>query len=611
VLQLAQLRTGDRVRMTGLATQYSLEPPHNRDFQLMLSAPDDVEILASSSALLPILLLSGLGAIALLLSIWWIRERHMGAQRRSMRVFHALSEEIIAAASPGEIAEKLVTVLPTVTQATAVRLYLVGRRTKALERVPTSVDPEPVAIPIEAEPEGLAGAAVACYRNRTLLNVPDVRRSPFAGVGTKANLPRSAMFVPLCAQNEVLGVLEVTNARRPGYFTLEEQAATQHLANQVAASLKLQEQQTIREQLFRSEKLAATGQLISGVASELRAPLENILQLAGSLTAYAGRAVPERELRNIAGESQRAAEIVSRLVSFARPEDSAARHVDVSGLVAGLMRFREPEWKTLGLRVQNRLAPEPAIVLGAQGQIEQVFLNLLVHAEQRAASSATNKTISVASSMIGRRVTVEINYSAPGVEPGQNGADNPFSESRALEGSSLGLGVCQGIIQSHGGEIRFSSRAGSAKFEVDLPVAQDTEQPAAAETRKSATALTMMLVDPDAGGQRQLIALLGVRGHRVVPVGPEEATDLAQRLRFDGVIWVMRPAGARWSDFQDRVRAHIPVFVLLSDGYDAELARTLEESGGFLLGRPIQESELDRILKTIEGRIPNASAARR
>src|SRR5262249_8638424 len=159
------------------------------------------------------------------------------------------------------------------------------------------------------------------------------------------------------------GVLEVGNARRLGYFSVEEQAATQHLANQVAASLKLQEQQTVREQLFRSEKLAATGQLISGVASELRAPLESILQLATSLAAYGGRNVPERELRLLAGESQRASEIVSRLVSFARPEDSAVHQVEVNALVASLMQFRDPEWKTLGLRIHNRLAAESVMVL--------------------------------------------------------------------------------------------------------------------------------------------------------------------------------------------------------------------------------------------------------
>jgi signal transduction histidine kinase/CheY-like chemotaxis protein len=591
--ELRGLHPGQHVRLTGLATQYSLEPPHDDGFQVMLANSDAVEVISPGFTMPPLAILGVVGALGLIAGLWWYRERRLGTHRKSMRAFHTLSEEIIAASSPSEIAEKLVRVLPTVTQATAVRLYLYHRRTKSLERVPTRNHPEPMAVPLDSPPEGLVAGAVVCFKNRTLLNVPDVRRSPLVKIATRKNLPRSAMFLPLLAQQEVMGVLEVGNARRIGYFSVEEQSAAQHLANQVAASLKLQDQRTVREQLFRSEKLAATGQLISGVASELRAPIESILQLATSLSAYGGRPIPERDLRLLAGESQRASEIVSRLVSFARPEDSSVRPVDVNGLVSGLMEFRDPEWKTLGLRVQNRLAAEPALVIGAQGQMEQVFLNLLVHAEQCAAD-APGKTITAASTNIGGRVLVEISYSIPE----RSDLDDP-------DAGALGLGVWQGIIHSHGGEIRFRSRSGSAQFEVDLPLLRTSDDDVT-RNRESGTAgsLTLMLVDPDAAGQRQLMKALSGRGHRVVPASLEEAADLAQRLRFDAVFWALRPAhggSMRHSlDSQERVRAHVPGIVLVSDAYDAELARSMETNGGFLIARPIQESHLSRVLQKIE-----------
>ena len=524
---------------------------------------------------------------ALLMVAWRARGRHLDAQRRSVRAFHSLSEDIIAARSPGEIAEKLRAVLPSITQATNVRLYLFNRRTKSLEAVPTAGDPEPMAIPVEAPPEGLANGAAACFRNRTLLNVPDVHGSPLVSAGWKPGVPRSMMFVPLMAQRDLLGVLEIGSTRRLGYFTPEEQAAVQHLANQAAAAMRLQEQQSVREQLFRSEKLAATGQLISGVASELRAPLESILQLSASLAAEHGVPSIQRELKQLATESQRAATIVSRLVSFARPEDSEARPVEVNAILAGLLEFREPEWKTLGLRVQNHLSPEPALVLGAQGQIEQVFLNLLLFAEQSV--SGTNlKSLTVASSRMAGRVVVEIGYSgeASAGPPGDSGFD-----------------VWREIIRSHGGQIRLRANSGTASFEVDLPLMPGAPPAAHAAARHSAMrTLTLMLVDADSGAQRQLVKLLAARGHRVVPAPPEEASDLAQRLRFDGVFWAARAGGSKWSDFQDHLRASIPAFILLGDGYDSELAGSLAESGGFLLTRPIRESELDTILDAVEAR---------
>jgi C4-dicarboxylate-specific signal transduction histidine kinase len=575
-------------------------------FDATLSATGFLQV--AEPAVLPApLLLSALAAAALLLGIWWIRERRLNIQRRSMRAFHALSEDIISAASPAEIAEKLVRVLPTISEATAVRLYLFNRRVNSLERVPTAEEPEPMAVSLESPQEGLPGAAAVCFRNRAILNVPDVRRSPFAKGAFKAGMARSAMFVPLFAQPDVVGVLELGNEHKPGYFSPEEQAAAQHLANQVAASLKLQQQQSIREQLFRTEKLAATGQLISGVASELRAPLESILQLASSLAAYQGRAVPEGDLRLLAGESKRASEIVSRLVSFARPEDAEARVVDVNALVGGLMEFRGREWKALGLRVQNRLSVEPATVLGAQAQLEQVFLNLLVHAEQRAAEAAP-RTLTVSNSTIAGRVLIEIAYSSTMTEEREQAELDPFAGREASKDGALGLGVCQGIIQSHGGEIRFRTQSGTARFEVDLPVTRMAgENAAASEAHQPVRPLTMMLVDSTA--QRQLMGMLGARGHRVVPVRPDEAVDLAQRLRFDAALWGNRPGGPNWSDFRERLRAHIPAFVLVSEGYDPELARSLEESGGMLLARPIQEFELDRVLKAIETRSPNSPVA--
>jgi len=618
---LTRIRVGQRVTATGLWTQYAPRAPYNGDFQIMLASPGDLKISGGESGLTPLMLMGVLGAAAMLMGLWWIRQRRMTDQHTATKTFHTLCEDIIAAPSPSDIAEKLMTVLPSITQATGAWLYIFNRRTKSLERVPTEADPEPMVVPIEAQPdEELANGAAVCFENQKQLNIPDVRRSQYLNTRTKQNSPRSAMIVPLSAQGDVLGVLEAGNANRLGYFTIEEQASIQHLANQVAAALKLQEQRAVREQLFRSEKLAATGQLISGVANELRAPLEVILhlslQLASALADHSNEQIaPERDLRLLAGESRRASEIVSRLVSFARPEDSETRDFDVNALLAGLVQFREPEWKALGLRLQNRIAPEPAFVLGAQGQMEQVFLNLLVHAEQSAAEVPT-KTVTVATSMIAGHVMVEIGYSAAGDEDSAApyvDAD-PFTESRSSGAGALSLGVCRSIVNNHGGGMRFATRTGMACFEVELPVvaAVRGEAPAdSAGAAKPERTLTILLVDPDPGPQRQLLGLLSRRGHRVVPVAPEEAAEVAQRLRFDAVLWAMRLSGpsgsSKWSEFQERARASIAAFVLVSDGYDAELARSIEDGGNFLLGRPIQESELDRILRQIDARTPLAA----
>ncbi|HLW76160.1 MAG TPA: hypothetical protein VKS01_04225, partial [Bryobacteraceae bacterium] len=177
------------------------------------------------------------------------------------------------------------------------------------------------------------------------------------------------------------------------------------------------------------------------------------------------------------------------------------------------------------------------------------------------------------------------------------------SSREALEAGALGLGVCQGIIQSHGGEIRFRTAAGTARFEIDLPLSGAQTGDAAAPATLAHSSLTLMLVDPDLSGQRALMKALSGRGHRIVPSRQEEAADLAQRMRFDAVFWALRPnSGSLRHDasLQERVRTHIHAFVLVADAYDAELARSLEHSGQFLLARPVEDAQLDRVLQRVE-----------
>lgn len=542
----------------------------------------------------------GVSLAALLTGLaWWRRERRLRGQQATQSILHGLVEDIISAPTPAAIAEKLATVLPSVTQATAANLYLYQRGTRSLERISTSAEPEPMAASVDSPPDGLVSAAVVCFRNRTLLNIPDVRSNPLVRVGTKMSLPRSAMFVPLLSQNEMLGVLEVSNSRKTGFFRPEEQADVQHLANQAAAALRLQERQATREQLFHNEKLATTGRLISGVASELSTPIGNIVKLAAALAAHAERPPTRTDLTKLLGESSRASEIVSRLVSFAREDDPPPGIVDINGIAAELFRFRQPEWKTAGIEAQDRLSREPAPVLGSQNQIEQVLLNLLVHAEHKTVRSQA-KTLSIHSSLIGRKVLVDIEYSTATEE---ETATDPFSAANLVEGSSLGLGVCQGIVRGNGGEIRFRARTDSASFELELPLNQDSANSTTwREASKPPRILTILLVDADAAAIKQTLASLAARGHRGVPVASQEAADLAQRLRFDAVLWFVSPGAPSWTEFLTGLHGKALSFVLVSDAWDAALAKRLEENRSFLLARPIKENELERILLAIEAR---------
>src|SRR5207244_4359611 len=179
-------------------------------------------------------------------------------------------------------------------------------------------------------------------------------------------------------------------------FSSDEQAVAQHLANQIGLAVKLLQQRSFREQLARSEKVAAVGRLISGVVNDLQTPLEAISSMANSaIEQHSGSMPPGHELLVIASEAKRATAIVDRLVSFAQPEQAAAEPVELNELLRHLIQFREREWKACGIQLTNLMKEKrPVHVLGSRGQLEQVFLNLLVHAEQ-ALEEVTEKRITV------------------------------------------------------------------------------------------------------------------------------------------------------------------------------------------------------------------------
>ncbi len=453
---------------------------------------------------LPPLVAAGLLLVAIAAVMVWTRDRRLGLQRERLKKTYELGEEILGASSDEAILKRIAEELPSVLGVTRVHLYVYNRSAKSLDGVSEATG-ESVSISLASTPAGTQAGAVACFNYRTLLAIPDISRSPFPITSVDdARIPKSLLFVPMKAQDAVVGVMELDQDDRARDFTPDEQSLAQHLGNQVGAALRLLEQRTVQDQLSRTEKMAAVSQLISGVVNELQTPLASITELASLAAEKDRHGSAEREISAIASEAGKASAIVARLVSYAAAERGGARPLSVSALLRNLIEFREGDWKASGIRVQEAVSNEPLTVLGSQGQLEQVFLNLLVHAEQAVVDTPV-KTISIRTSLLAKRLMVEISFSAP---PG----------SRKPEETAAILSVARSVVASHGGEVRLVERANAnPRFEVDLPVSgrERAGQAPASEKRT-----------PDSGRRR-------IRdGHRTRRRRPEAAHRTALRPRL-------------------------------------------------------------------------------
>jgi signal transduction histidine kinase len=535
-----------------------------------------------------IALAAAVAALAGTLSVWWLRERRMAAERKTRRSLLALAEEIVTASSAGQIVERLTAALPGILRITGVRVYFTDRADGAMNLVGAAPGQPRVTIQMDGGPD--SGVAL-CFRNRALLAIPDLRRSHLRPAPGAAGPVRAMMLVPMLRRGEVAGIIEVTHALRPREFSPDERAGAQHLANQAAAALGLMERQSLRERMFRGERLAASGQLISAVARELRAPLEAVSDLAARLLERSPGPPGDREIGMIAREACRAGDIVERLLSFSRADGGAPRPLDVIELLRNLLEFREREWAARGIVLRDLLPESPARVLGIDGQLEQVFLSLLVYAEQ-SVGGQLDRTVSVGAAVSGGTVLVEIAYPLPPAGPAAPSEEEPeFGEG------TLGLDVCRGVLRSSEGDIRFSNTPPLGRFEVTLPLsspAADNDGAAGAPVRP----LTLLVVEPDDAAGRRLLALAAGLGHRgiLAPAG-EEAARMIEVLSFDALLCDARLPGLGWPELFTRARGRVAARVLLSADRDAELAQRVGQEDGLFLLKPVVAADLARVLR--------------
>ncbi len=262
-----------------------------------------------------------------------------------------------------------------------------------------------------------------------------------------------------------------------------------------------------------------------------------------------------------------------------------------------LYKFREREWRDAGIQLQDRASREAVHVIGAQGQLEQVFLNILIYAEHAVAETGS-KIITVGTALLGRRVLVDISF------PATEDAADPFLNED--DGGAGGLAVVRGIIQSHGGEVRYEQvhNGTAGRIEIELPRADMASRSGShAVAKRRAAKLTAVILEPDLVAQRAFVSLLAQRGHRVIPLGSaEEAIDLVQRVKCDMIAATStssaRLAGFNWVNFYEKVRPHTDAFVLLTD--TAEIGHTFNPGEGFVVRKPLREIDINRVLDEFE-----------
>lgn len=232
-------------------------------------------------------------------------------------------------------------------------------------------------------------------------------------------------------------------------------------------------QRQVESRLLHSERLAALGQMLSGVAHELTNPLTSILGYAQLVQRRAKGC--EREAQNILEEAERARRIARNLLLFSRGSTSERMSVSLNEIVERTVAIRAYELRLENISVELDLDRRLPQTLADGAQIQQALLNLMLNAEQAIRQIRENGHIWIRTRQLsGSRVALEVADDGPGVAPEVvlHIFDPFFTTKPAGIGTGLGLSILYGIVQQHGGEVSVDNRqGGGAVFTMELPSA--------------------------------------------------------------------------------------------------------------------------------------------
>lgn len=262
------------------------------------------------------------------------------------------------------------------------------------------------------------------------------------------------------------------------------------------------------ERVLLRERLATLGQLLSGIIHELNNPLTAVTGYADLLRRAELDPRAAEQVEFLSEEASRANRILKSLLLFARGEENERGPVDVIELLERAVALRAYELKVQNIRVVRDYAAESSRLVASPTQLQQVFLNIILNAEQAIAAQGRPGCITLHVQRPPGRdlLQVEIADDGPGIDPAVlPRVFDPFFTTRGdSQGTGLGLSLSRAIVRQHGGELGVTSEPGlGATFRLLLPVGEAVASPVperlAAQPTRSAprTGRRILVVDDE------------------------------------------------------------------------------------------------------------------
>jgi len=393
---------------------------------------------------------------------------------------------------------------------------------------------------------------------------------------------------------------------------------SEHKISGVVASIRdVTEAKNTEKQLLQKEKMAAMGEMMSGVAHELNNPLTAIIGISDLLLEKATDESSKRQMGLVLKQARRAASIVQNLLSFARPSTLVSKRLRIEDVLRGVTTTQELVLKPKNIDLEVAIeSPLPA-VQGDSKLLQQVFLNVIANAEQAILAAKPSGKITITIKPQDGKVAVTILDDGPGIPAANLGKifDPFFTTRRTAGGTGLGLTICAAIVKEHGGTIEVQSAAGSgAEFTVLLPAFEEllpgpatsapVLRPAVAPPAGKAQLQghSVFVVDDEESIRELVQEGLSARGMIVEgAASSEEALTLLPQRTYDIVLCDYNLPGMNGDQFFEKLRAKNLAaktkFVFMTGAmFEPSEMALFREKGAFVLQKPFHIAALASML---------------
>ena len=419
--------------------------------------------------------------------------------------------------------------------------------------------------------------------------------------------------VPMTAGEQVLGVIVLRGGPRP-YTAADERLLLNiaHLAALALRSVRLFEDRTrayrelaaAQDQLVRTEKLRALGEMASGVAHDFNNLLASVLGRAQLLMRRVQDPQQLQWLRVIERSALDGAQTVRRLQEFTRirrdqpmvPLDLAQMVVDALDITQSRWR-EEPVSRGIVIEVRAELGAGPPI-LGDAAELREALTNLILNAVD---AMPAGGILSLVTGATDDHVEVAVSDTGVGIPAAvREKIFDPFFTTKGPQGTGLGLSLTYGIVSRHGGFVTVESEEGrGSTFRLSFPSAAMVESPATSPARADAAparTLRCLVVDDEESVRSMLADVIESAGHQVTMVnGGAEAIERFRAESFDVVLTDLampRVSGWQVASAVKQIAPRVPVFLVT--GFGVELTPEERRAHGvdLVLVKPLQIQEI-------------------